>query len=331
MKSRNWANYIIAGIVVCCSLVLLSALAVSIAGFRLGEPHRRVHVDLKNAAGIRVGSLVSYAGKPVGEVSALRPLSREERRRKSDPAYAIRATLALDDEAPKLASDVGVAVAMDSFLGNKFLALTPGSLDATPLADEAIVEADQSDLLTTALRIGKHLDTLLAQAGADYTNLVARLLTITDEADRVVKQGGSLLTNLDATVTEARELAAHIKSDYTANYRNQLHDLLLQFNSLGTNANVAVTRLDTNANLTLQQAVELMQANRANIDKMIAELRVVAQNLKVVSTYAKVLTRRLGEKPSRIIWSRRENELLPSESAILESKNPILTGPSPED
>jgi hypothetical protein len=55
---------------------------------------------------------------------------------------------------------------------------------------------------------------------------------------------------------------------------------------------------------------------------MVSELRVVSQNLKVVSTYAKGLTATLAEKPSRLIWSGPKSEI-PSEKQILESTNPV--------
>lgn len=52
------------------------------------------------------------------------------------------------------------------------------------------------------------------------------------------------------------------------------------------------------------------------------ELAVVLQNLKVVTTQAKGITKTLGEKPSRIIWGSKRNDL-PSEETILKNKKPV--------
>ena len=46
---------------------------------------------------------------------------------------------------------------------------------------------------------------------------------------------------------------------------------------------------------------------------------VVLQNLKVVSTHAKALTQALGEKPSRLIFSGKPQQLTP-EAEILRSE-----------
>ena len=52
------------------------------------------------------------------------------------------------------------------------------------------------------------------------------------------------------------------------------------------------------------------------------ELAVVLQNLKVVTTQAKGITKTLGEKPSRIIWGSKRNDL-PSQETILKNKKPV--------
>src|SRR5678816_1891070 len=62
--------------------------------------------------------------------------------------------------------------------------------------------------------------------------------------------------------------------------------------------------------------------NEGNLGQIVAELHVVSQNLKVITTYTKALTATLGEKPSRLIWGGGKNQL-PSEKEILESSKPV--------
>jgi ABC-type transporter Mla subunit MlaD len=63
-----------------------------------------------------------------------------------------------------------------------------------------------------------------------------------------------------------------------------------------------------------------------NTDKQLSgrmqELAVVLQNLKVASTHAKALTKAIGEKPNRLIFSGKPQPL-PSEQEILRSTKPV--------
>jgi hypothetical protein len=70
----------------------------------------------------------------------------------------------------------------------------------------------------------------------------------------------------------------------------------------------------------------MVVTNQANLAQLIADLHVVSQNLKVVTTYAKVLTATLGEKPSRLIWGFGQTKL-PTEQDILKSTEPVPIKP----
>lgn len=324
MKTRNLANYLIALLVLVCSAVLLAALTFTITGYRLREPSRLLYVDLRDAAGVDVGSLVYYAGQPAGEVVAIRHLTPEERRQSDDPSFVLRMTLALNDDLPPLASDIQVGVGMESFLGKKFIALTPGSLDAKPLENGAILRADQAGLMEVVQHLSENVDGLIENINRDYSKLIPKIDEFIGKAEGIANEGSNLVVNLNSAVTNIYELTARIRQDYSSDYSRKVSSILSKVENLGTNVNASISRIDTQANHTLREASLLIETNRANLDKMIAELRVVSQNLKVVSTYAKALTGQLGEKPSRVIFSKKREDLLPSEQEILDSDDPII-------
>jgi len=64
------------------------------------------------------------------------------------------------------------------------------------------------------------------------------------------------------------------------------------------------------------------EENRQRLSDLLANLRVVSDNLKVVSTNAKAFTATLGQRPWRLLFGGKPNDL-PSEQEILSSDKPI--------
>ena len=330
MKARNVANYFIAGTVIFCSLILFSTLVFAITGFRLRAPSRTLDIDFRDVTGIKAGTPVRFAGKPAGTVVTLRHLSADERRQASDPSYVLRVTVELEDWVPPLTTDVHSGIASESFLGNKFVALTPGKVTADPLPQGAVIQATDRGLLEMVQRVGSSLETMLDNVNADYRKLVPRVTGLLDRADGMVTQGTNLVGNLNGAVMHVQELALQLKTDYNSAFGPRISSILAQVQTLGTNVTLTLSGLNTNTTATLNQLRELLQANRANLDKMISDLRVVSQNLKVTTTYAKALTGQLSEKPSRLIWGRKKLPL-PSEQEILDTPEPLEIPLGPEE
>jgi hypothetical protein len=66
--------------------------------------------------------------------------------------------------------------------------------------------------------------------------------------------------------------------------------------------------------------------SKQELQKMISNMKVVSENLKVVSTYTKGFTKTIGEKPWKMIWGGTPNPL-PSEEEILRSNKPLPVRP----
>jgi hypothetical protein len=80
--------------------------------------------------------------------------------------------------------------------------------------------------------------------------------------------------------------------------------------------------VEKNANAVFQNAGKFVGNTDKQLQEQMKELRVILLNLKVVSTHAKAITQSLGEKPSRIIFSGKGNNLT-TEADILKSKEPL--------
>lgn len=327
MKTRNIANYVIAIAVITCSLVLCSTLVFAVTGFRLQGPSRTIQIDFKNVTGISEGTAVMYAGRSAGTVIELRHLTQEERRESGHPDYVVRVTLEIDEGIPALTSDVRSGVGSESFLGGKFVALHPGTVTAPQLTEGTVLRTTETDFMDVVQNVGENLDTIVSKLSTDYQDLVPQIASLLERTGNMVSAGTNLVDNLNGVVGHAQDLAAQLKTDYRSSYNPRISSILDQVQTIGTNVNVAVQDVNTNVTQTLNNVSTLVEGNRTNLTEVIAELRVVSQNLKVISTYSKALTGRLGQKPSRLIWSKKQD--LPSEEEIISSKDPIpvpLTG-----
>lgn len=65
---------------------------------------------------------------------------------------------------------------------------------------------------------------------------------------------------------------------------------------------------------------------KKELTKMIGNLKVISDNLKVVSTHAKGFTQTVGEKPWRVLWGGTPNKL-PTEEEILKSNKALPIKP----
>jgi virulence factor Mce-like protein len=321
MKAKNGSNYIIASVVVLCSLLLLATLTVALRGIQWKKGGRTLYVDLQTAIGIKLHSGVRYAGAPAGTVTEIRYLKPEERRGSSDPRNVVRITIRLDENVPPIPSDVRAGLAAETILGEKFIALTPGSPSAPPLADGAVIQGQEviafDALARTAQAALINVNEILTRLNADYPSLVPRLAQVLESANSLLVQGSNLVQNVDGTVTNANGVVTTFRGDYT--------ELVSKLNAILGRAQVVVTNTDEaiqRVSGLVGRADLLVQNNEQDLHKILEEMRVVSQNLKVISTYTKSLTGTLAERPSRLIWSRGKTPL-PSEQQILDSPQPV--------
>ena len=329
MKSRYLPQTIITATVVLCSLVMLTALAYAVTGFQINRPTRFIFVDFIDSTGIHAGSRVVYAGAEIGSVSAVNHLTLDERRALPDPRYAVRATVGIDEGAPEIPSDTKAKMTFESFLGEKFILLTAGSVNTNPLENGATIPALAGSLMENLENVGQKVDELLGAVQGDYNqiDLGARVAELFTKADTLLIQTTNLVANLDGTISNLNQLSDTLKNDYDAVYSPKLAGVLDEVKDLGLTAKTSFTNVAFEAQHTIKGAGDLIEGNHANLDKIIAELRVVSQNLKVVSTYAKALTSTVGEKPSRLVWGRKKTDL-PTEEEIIASEEPIILEPA---
>ena len=123
------------GLFVLVGLAALAFLAVSMGKGRLALPEttRPIVARFTNAGGLKAGSTVQIAGVPVGEVKkiTLKPDDMS-----ALVLFRVESSLKLDD-------DTIAAIHSQGLLGEKFIALKPGS-SGTPLKPGDVIVDTQS-------------------------------------------------------------------------------------------------------------------------------------------------------------------------------------------
>ena len=315
----NRSDIVIALGVLACSLLVLAALTFALSGWRPGGRGHTLMIDYPDITGIHRHSAVRYAGAPAGTVVETRLLTDEERI--ASDGSAVRVIIALNKDIPPLPEDIKATLGSDTLLSEKFVALSAGSPDKPKLPDGALLRsAGPSGLDALFESVGplvKSVDTLVDQLGntlkgfdrvVDKTGVAVDTFNdgIADALPRVSKLADSLkVTSESATSTVER--INKLVQDVDPAVKEDLSKLGSALDDLSK---------------TLGSAGRLMTNTDKQVSSRMEELSVVLQNLKVASTHAKALTKALGEKPNRLIFSGKPKPL-PTEQEILRTTRPV--------
>jgi ABC-type transporter Mla subunit MlaD len=313
---RNASDVISALLVLFCSVVLLGALTFALSGYRVTDPGRKVEIDFADVTGVRMHSEVRYAGAPAGSVIAIRHLTREERAAATEEKKrnAVRVTVELLEDVPELPQDVEASLTSETMLSEKFVALSAGSPDVPRLADGIVLQGRNSG----------SLDEVFGAVGPALKAVEQTLASL----QPIVDKAGQALDAIKDGVNDAIPRISEV-ADSTKGVADTAEALLMRTDRL-----IAENEGEIKANLQeLRGSLESVQKVLGSADSMLGktdrelaarmkELSVVLQNLKVATTHAKALTETLGEKPSRLIWGSKRNQLTP-EPEILRNSRPV--------
>jgi len=319
MKLKNFSEYTLTITVVLCSAILLGALTFALGGLHWRRPGRSLQIEMRDATGVKIHSTVRYAGVAAGTVSSIRYLTPSERGGSQDPNSLVRIVVALYPGVPRFDADITARLMSESLLGEKFVALIPGSTASGELPDGAVIRGTSSsgfeELTRSAQTTLGTVNDILVKLNTDYPALMPQVAMLLAQANNVA-------TNAAVAVEHLDDIFVKVNGDITA-LIPKLEVLLDQGKTTLTSANQTAQK----AGGLMDHADQLVVTNQANLTQLIAELRVISQNLKVVTTYAKALSATLGGKPSRLIWGGGETKL-PTEQEILRSTEPVPIHPA---
>jgi phospholipid/cholesterol/gamma-HCH transport system substrate-binding protein len=322
MRNKNFNDWAVALIVIACSVMLFLALAFALSGKTLGQPARPLRVNFHDTTGINLGSQVKFAGAIAGKVSSIRMLAAEERATFGDPLNAVQVLLTINPGVPPLPSDVSASIAADTLLSDKFVLLSGGSSNAAPLPADAVLQGISP---TTFDKLTRTLDTTLEA-------LRGMVGGTKGEAGSIVDRIRSLLTETQSLIGDARPLLQDAQS-----LLNDAKPVVQEAKVLTTDARQliaenrapltrAITQLEKSAGAfeaVATSANRLLVQNEKKLASAISDFNVTSQNLKITSTYTRILIRSLTQRPSQLIWGTRRPPVLPSKEEILRNPSPL--------
>lgn len=324
---NHFLNYTAVGIFVAAMIVAL-VVALSMLSGRTG-PADTYYVTLDDVTDVKYGTVVRFAGFPIGQVETITPTSVDGR-------YRFRLELAVQ-EGWKFPQDSVARIAASSFLAGKTIEVNGGETTATipPGGDiaggtaadmfslMAQVAAEIGDLSKSSLKplVAKIGDIIDRVGNTTETNIKELLGSLNNIANEVENKTPTIVGNVETFSTQLNAEMAKIDQLLSEKNLTAIDNSLANIESTTLNAEAASRDLQAlGAKITdvADQIQKLIGDNRKNVDKSIADLeyvlRAVAQNIDSITRNLDGTTRNMNEF-SRLI---RQNPGL------------LLSGGSPE-
>lgn len=276
------------------------------------------HAYFKNAAGLRLGAEVRYAGgPPVGRVNDVRNDPKDATR--MDIVFSVRPDIPVK-------TDSSASITSNSPLGENFLSIVPGT-NAAPRAPAGSelkpvefvgftdIEAKLNQLGPVAYKLLSNLNSRMEEMqitlarvndllndknrenlsaslgnvrGALEENRPALHSTLNHLNEASAKMT-PLIEDLKKTVAQAREALSHVDATLTEN-RPDLRESIVELRKVLTTADSLADQLD-----------RTMNTNSENFDEIIENMRHVSENLKqftdTIKTRPYTLIRSSAPKP----------------------------------
>ncbi len=188
--TERWKNILIGSFV--AAAFALGVLLVFFLKPTIGDGKKAVQVRFANIAGINKGTRVTYAGKPIGEVSKIVqvPDARVSALDKEGRVYSYQLTLRYDSRFTVYDNDE-IAIRTTGLMGEKSIAILPKPSSSEPLTSDALLYANSVDPLdNTIARIGK---------------VAAKAEETIDRFDGWFKENGPILSHAAASIGGAAQ------------------------------------------------------------------------------------------------------------------------------
>lgn len=328
MKIHSTSDWIIALVVVICSLILLLALASALSGAFLGKPDRSLEVDFPDITGVGVHSQVRYAGAPAGVVTHVRILTPAERLKSPVPNATVRVTISLRENVPPLLQNTVASIASETILSEKFIQLTSSDPSSPELATGQIIPGISPVTLDEFLRKADRIVTaagqLLGGEGATST-LLQNLQATVSEAKLLLAEGRAAVSEMRALIGDMAPIPGEVRpvlGDFRGVAKNAgglMEEARPRLERALANLESASRSLDRLATT----GANFVSTHETSAAALLADLRLTMQNSKIATTWFKIWIASLARRPNQLIWGNRRPPELPSEKEILASPEPL--------
>jgi phospholipid/cholesterol/gamma-HCH transport system substrate-binding protein len=329
------------------TLLIAGALVVGQVGTWFTPKHTYT-VLFPTANLLRQRAQVSFAGSPVGEVTAI-TLRSEAARAQQHPDYPVAVTVVVQADIP-LRTDARIELKTDGFIGERYVDISPGTAALVPDGGtipgriggvEGLLASFSGvggglDNLTNALQtllgdpsqphslpatlanVSRLIDTLLPRLLTLITSLDGLLQGVQQDVSSISTQAGNTLQRLDATIAENRDGLKRLVQELntTVGAARQTVGTLQHFiDTTQGDVSGLLGSLRT-ASGSLQQSTQALsgrvQKLLANVDTVVLQndrnLYATVENLRDVTENLKVASQLIRTNPSVILWGTHEKQ-----------------------
>lgn len=304
----HYLNYTLVGIFVAAMIVALVVLLSLLAG-RTG-PTDRYSILLEDVTDVKYGTLVRYAGFPIGQVEDIAP-------ELADGRYRFRLHISVREgwEFPR---DSVARIAASSFLAAKTIEINgsdtaaliePGGEIAGGRAADmfslmAQVAAEIGDLSQSSLKplVAKIGDIIDRVGSTTESNIKELLGSLNNIANEVETRTPAIIGNVETFTTQLNLEMGKIDRLLSEKNMAAIDNSLANIERTTVNAEAAsrdLQALGGKITAVADDIQALVQGNRKNVDKSIADLeyvlRAVAQNIDSITRNLDGTARNMNE------------------------------------
>lgn len=298
MKQDN-INYFAVGLFVIGAILVLFFALYQITGG--GADADEYYVEIKNVAGIRAGSPVSYAGFQIGQLVDIDPVRTDGQTR-----YRIKMLIKSGWLIP---TDSVAQIVTPSLLGEKQIDIAEGQSKEFLKVGDTLLGKESADVFVLVEQISSEFQKLSDQG------LKPLLKTLNTEfvgtLPELVGQTSTLLTNLNKSAEELQSLLTTVdrkRIDGIVGNTQQVTENLLEVSAKLDNAALEVDKL-------VNTTSTMMGSNNEDLRKALLDLRttmgVIEENMSSImynidtsSRNLNEFTRQLRDNPSVILNSK---------------------------
>lgn len=300
MKQDN-INYFVVGLFVIASAFILLFALYQITG--RGTDADEYFLELKNVAGIRSGSPVTYSGFEIGQLVDIEPVRNNRLTR-----YRLKLQVKAGWQIPV---DSVAQIVTPSLLGEKQIEITEGTSTSFLKEGDSIKGEETSDMFALVEEISREFRKLSDQG------LKPLLKTLNSEFSgslpKVVEQTSELLANLNASATELQGILKTVDQKRIDKIMGNAQDVTENLLIVSAKLETASGQVDKLVNSTSA----MMNENNEDLRKALLDLRtsmgVIEENISSIMYNIDASSRNLNEFTRQI----RDNP-----SVILNSKAP---------
>ena len=175
---------------------------------RVGDGNQVIKVRFTNINGIALGTPVTYAGQPIGEVATIHQVSdaRQQAVNEYGNVYPYILTLKIDSNYTIFSTDE-VTVATQGLLGEKYVAIIPKPLtqgqSARVITSKDIIYADSSDLLESAMN---EISALSEKVEQTLNRFIRWIDKYGDDLGHAIQHAGDAANQIGIAVQKFNEL-----------------------------------------------------------------------------------------------------------------------------